>query len=434
MFEFLEFLKQDNPVIELLMAAMLGAFLGLRREIMVQDRGGHRHKSFMGFRTMTLLALVGSASTLFVEMTYLPVVFFAAIFVLVGIAYAHGSFSLNKIGMTTELSAMITFWIGVLVGMEKQFLAIFLTIILASINAFKTNIHYFAKTLTIKEWFGAFQLFVLSGAVLPFLPKEAIDPWGVFVPFKVWLLVLVISGLGFMGYFLIKYFGTRGGVPLTAFLGSIVSSTGVTTALATQSKSIKATDIFAVGILLASGTMHVRVFAEIILLAPRNFLSMQLLLPLAMSFASLVGAFYFYRKTFKRKVFLFSKVNPELDLKQPFELAPALKFGIIFVLVLFAAEFGKRYFGESGVYAAAVFSGLIDIDAIVLSSLESVRLGTRDPQVANNAIAIALFMNTIIKVLYVSLLGTKELTKKVAISIACVVIFGGISFVGIALL
>lgn len=429
MSDSLTLLTLENPVVQLLMAAMLGSFLGLRREIIQQKKGHGEKLSFMGVRTMTLLSLLGALSTNF-NLDYLPVVFFVLVCVLISISYIHGSFFMKKIGLTTELSAMATFWIGVLVGTENEYLAIVLTLILAAINAFKSKMHHFAKTLTLSEWFGAFQLFVFSGAVLPFLPKEAIDAWGIFVPFKVWLLVLLISGLGFMGYFAIKYFGTRGGIPLTAFFGAIVSSTALTTAFATQSKKAKSVEVFAFGILLASATMHVKMTGELFFLAPKGFLSMFILFPIVMAIVGYLVALYFYKTTFK----VVPNLNLETDLKQPFELIPAIKFGLIFVIVLFTAEFGKRYFGESGVYMTAFFTGLVDADAMVLSSLESVRLGTSDSHIAENAIAIAIFTNTLVKILYVFLLGSKELTKKISIGILLSVMAGGLTLFGISFL
>ncbi len=372
---------------------------------------------------MTLLCGMGAISTFFEAFPLLPFVFFAGILVLVGIAYTHGSFAMKRIGITTELSAILIFWIGVLVGLEEAILAVILTIFLASLNAFKEKLHGFVGTLNEKEWVGALQLLIISGAILPFLPHEPIDPWGVLVPFRVWLLVILISGIGFMGYFLIKYFGTKGGVPLTGFLGALVSSNAVTVSMASQSKKFKICGIFATGILIGLATMQLRVVLEILILGTAQLTSSIISIPIAMATASGIAAFYFFRQTSKKNYFFWEK-EPELKLESPFELKPALQFGIIFVLVLFAVVFGKKYFGEPGVYLASLFSGIIDIDAIVLSTLESVRLGELDPHTAKNSIAIALFTNTIIKIGFVALLGSKELLEKITTGVLFITLIG----------
>jgi len=417
MFESFSF---EFPIVKLVIAVLLGAFMGLRREMDAQS--SDKHRSFMGLRTMMLLCLLGALSTIFEHLPYLPVVFFGAVLALVSIAYVHGSFELNRIGMTTELSAITAFWIGVLVGYEHQVLAILLTLFLASINAFKETLHRFVKTLNPKEWFGAFQLLALSGAVLPFLPREPIDPWGVFVPFSVWLLVMLISGIGFVGYFLIKYLGVKGGVPLTGFLGSIVSSTAVTISMATQSKMTKLNDVFAGGILIALGTMQVRVAAEILLLGTPDFYKF-LIVPIAMAVVSILGAIYFFYRS-NKKHHWWSLEPDTIKLESPFEFGPALKFGLVFVVVLFALALGQKYLGNSGVYAAAFLSGLIDIDAIVLSSLESVKLGELNPVIAQNSIAIAIMVNTTIKVAYVAVIGAYSLVGRVAVGVGVVTAIG----------
>lgn len=420
MFESFSF---SYPIVKLVIAVLLGAFMGLRREMDAQN--SEKHRSFMGLRTMTLLCLMGTFSTLLENIPYLPVVFFGAILLLVVVAYAHGSFVMDRIGMTTELSAIMAFWIGVLVGYEHQVLAILLTLFLASISAFKENLHKFVKTLNPKEWFGAFQLLALSGAVLPFLPREPIDPWGVLVPFNVWLLVMLISGIGFVGYFLIKYLGAKGGIPLTGFLGSIVSSTAVAISMANQSKETKLNDIFAGGILIALGTMQVRVVIEILLIGTSDFHKF-LIVPLAMALASLIGAVYFFFRS-NKKHHWWSPQAETVKLESPFEIGPALKFGLVFVVIIFALALGQKYLGDSGVYAAAFLSGLIDIDAIVLSSLESVKLGELSQVVAQNSIAIALIVNTIIKVAYIAVLGAYSLLGRVASGVGVVTAIGAVT-------
>jgi len=309
-----------------------------------------------------------------------------------------------------------------LVGFEQQILALLLTVFLGGINAFRDVLHKFAKTLEPQEWIGLLQLVALSGVVLPFLPREAIDPWGVFVPFHVWLLVMLISGIGFVGYFLIKYLGARGGIPLTGFLGGLVSSTAVTISMATRSKETNLPRIFTGGILVALATMQFRVVLEILLLGPKEIFSF-LFIPITMSVVSSLFAVYFFVKSKSKKTSFFKK--PErVKLENPFEIIPALKFGFIFLVVLFALALGKRYFGDSGVYVAAFLSGVVDIDAIVLSSLESIKLGELSNQVAYNAIAIALFTNTLVKVGYVGIMGSKSVFRKVSLATVAVTLVG----------
>jgi uncharacterized membrane protein (DUF4010 family) len=422
--EFLNFLSPDNPIYQILVGVALGAFVGLRREI---DNLQKSHAVFMGFRTMALMSTFGVISTLFDSMSYLPAVCFAGLMVFLAIAYANGAFRMNMIGMTSELCAVFMFWIGVLVGYEQVVLAIILTVLIGSLNAFKEELHRFAKTISPKEWVGALQLLMLSGAVLPFLPREPIDPMGILVPFNIWFLVIMISGVGFVGYFLTKYIGVKGSVALTAFLGAIVSSTAVTTSMAAQSNRANLTGIFTVGVLIAVATMQVRVALVILALGSTELIKGILIAPLTMAASAGVMAAYFLYKTNHKHKFdkRETKNTPaDVDLQSPFELGPALKFGGVFILVLLALALGQRYLGDSGVYAAAFFSGFVDVDAIVLSSLESAKLAEMTPVLVERAIMIAIVINNLAKILYVAVLGNKKMVKKVAVGITIPSILG----------
>jgi len=359
-------------------------------------------------------------STFFEPMPYLPAVCFGGLLTFLAIAYANGAFKLKLVGMTSEISALVMFWIGVLVGYEEQILAIILTIFIGGLNAFKDELHRFAGTISDKEWLGALQLLIVSGAVLPFLPRDPIDPLGMIVPFNIWFLVIMISGIGFMGYFLTKYIGVRGSVALTAFLGSIVSSTAVTTSMADQSKRAKLTGIFTVGVLVAVATMQIRVAIEIVAWGTPEMAKSLIAIPLSMAVAAAAMAGYFFWKTNQKHKFNepnISAPTTDVELVSPFELGPALKFGGVFVLVLLALAFGQKYFGDSGVYAAAFFSGAVDVDAIVLSSLESVKLGEMEPILAERAILIAVAVNNLVKILYVAVLGNRRMVGKVGVGI-----------------
>ncbi len=421
--ELFQILSPDNHIYQFLLAVLLGAFVGLRRELEAQNK---KKESFMGFRTMSLMSSLGVVSTFFPEMPYLPAVCFVGLLMFLGIAYANGTFRLKLIGMTSEISALFMFWVGVLIGYEQQVLAVILTVFIGSLNAFKEELHHFAGTISPKEWSGALQLLILSGAVLPFLPQQPVDPWGVLVPFNIWFLVILISAIGFLGYFSTKYMGVKGGIPLVAFLGSIVSSTAVTTSLADQSKRSKLTGIFTVGILLAVATMNIRVAAEIIFWGTPAMIQSLVFIPLFMFFAGLVAASYFFHETNKKHQFSTKTkgMTSELHLQSPFEIVPALKFGGIFVVVLIALALGQKYLGDSGVYAAAFFSGFVDVDAIVLSTLESVKLGEMPQPLAERAIILAVMVNNAVKILYVAILGGRKLVAKVSMGIGFTIAAG----------
>lgn len=426
--EFAAFFVSENPIFQLLVGAGLGAFVGLRREI---DNKKQKHDVFMGFRTMALMSTLGVVSTMFEPMPYLPAVCFMGLLIFLAIAYANGAFKLKLVGLTSEISAMIMFLIGVLVGYEQTIIAVILTIFIGGLNAFKAELHRFAGTINDREWIGALQLLIVSGAVLPFLPQEPVDPLGIIVPFNIWLLVIMISGIGFVGYFLTKYWNIKHSVPLMAFLGAIVSSTAVTTSLADQSKRFNLTGIFTVGVMVAVATMQIRVALEILAWGTADIIKSIIAIPISMAVTAILMAFYFFWKTNQKHKFNQPEKNTpktNLSLQSPFEILPALKFGGVFVLVLITLAIAQKYLGHSGVYATAFFSGMVDVDAIVLSSLESVRLSEMDPSLAERAILIGIVTNNLGKIMYVAVLGSRKMVSKVAVGMIIITLVGVITW------
>lgn len=409
----------DTLVLKMIVGLLLGLFIGLRREIDIQKEGS---ESFIGFRTMPLIVLFGVLSVSFPALPLLPVIALVGIVAFLSIAYYNGVFRLNLIGLTSEFATLIMFLVGVLVGYGSFIEAILLTVIIGFLTGFKSQLHGFAKTISPKEWGGALQLLILSAVVLPFLPREAIDPLGVLVPFEIWLLVIFISGIGFVGYFLNKYIDAKKGLVATSFLGSMVSSTAVTTALAIKAKQQTRThkNIFVVALLVAIGTMLVRTIITIVALAPMELKSV-IIVPLCMLVAAGALLVIYSRKDVKSDVAL------EADLHSPFELIPALKFGALFVVVLLAVALGKQYLGSSGVYITAFLSSMVDVDATILSSLQTFRQNGITLAVAQAVIVIAIIINTLVKVGYVWFLSRKDVALTNTFTVTIISLVGLLS-------
>ncbi len=68
----------------------------------------------------------------------------------------------------------------------------------------------------------------------------------------------------------------------------------------------------------------------------------------------------------------------ELALSNPFELGPAIKFGLIYALVLLVTKAAEMYIGEKGIYLTSIIAGFADVDAITLSISDLTRSGGID--------------------------------------------------------
>ena len=231
--------------------------------------------------------------------------------------------------------------------------------------------------------------------ILPLMPNRTLDPYGAFNPYKVTLLVILISGIGYIGYFLTRILGARRGLGLTGLIGGLTSSTAVTVAMAAQAKANDTLKwICAFSTVGANATMFMRVLVVVAIL--NQALAVVLVWSIGTMGAVVLVAsiilWFVAAKSADR-----SKASNEVPLKNPFSLGPAVKFAGFFVLILVVARLAKIYLGDQGVYLASAASGLADVDAITLSLTEQSKEGSVALNVAAIGITIAVVANSIVK-------------------------------------
>jgi uncharacterized membrane protein (DUF4010 family) len=224
-------------------------------------------------------------------------------------------------------------------------------------------------------------------------------------PYNVWLMVVLISGISFAGYVLIKIAGPRQGIGLTGLLGGLASSTAVTLSL--TERSSQRTQLgrpLALAIMMAWTVMFGRMLVEVGVV-DRSLLA-QLWLPATAS--ALVGLLYC--------AYLYLAQRPEdkeqLVFSNPFELGTALKFGAIYATVLLVSRIAQMYLGEAGIYLSSVAGGLADVDAIALSVARlHAAAGGPSTETAAQAIMLAAASNTAAKGAIVLAGGSPALRK-----------------------
>jgi len=109
-------------IIRFLEAAALGALVGLEREVIAAHRYADPHKShsvFWGLRSYTLMAILGAMSVYLGEILGSPqgmVMFIGTIvFLFILLSYIYSAFHHDLFGVTSELAALVTFLLGVMV-------------------------------------------------------------------------------------------------------------------------------------------------------------------------------------------------------------------------------------------------------------------------------------------------------------------------------
>lgn len=326
-------------------------------------------------------------------------------------SYGQAAFQEHRIGATGEVTLALLFFVGSLVAYEESTIAIVITILISVIASGRDSLYSISDRFTRLEIIETVKFAIVVFLILPLLPNEAIDPWGAINPYNIWLMVILISGISFMGYMASKFIGKNSSILLSALIGGTVSSTAVTTTMSIESKNKKnRVRIYAIAILLASLTMYIRVILEAVIV--NQALTMKLLIPLGSMLATMSGMtlFLYFQKAKKKTPTLKEEVN----LETPFSLKPALKFSVFFVFILLFIRLTQHYLGEQGVYLTALVSSLADVDAITLSLSQLSATQNISEILAVRGITIAVIGNTLIKILYVHFFGSSELTKKMA--------------------
>ncbi|MFO7635013.1 MAG: MgtC/SapB family protein, partial [Caldilinea sp.] len=314
-------------------------------------------------RTFPLIGLLGCSAALLADT--IDSLAFVAVFLLVGalvaIAYAFAARE-GHVGLTSEMAAAIVFVCGALAYWDHLALSAAIAVVTFGFLTLKPQIHGIVRRISNEDLYAALKFAVITLIVLPVLPNENYGPapFDVFNPYRTWLMVVFISGISFLGYVLIKIVGPRRGIGLTGLLGGLASSTAVT--LSFSERSADHPDLsrtFALAITLAWTVMFGRVLIEVAVV--NRALLWYVWLPIVASMAVgivLSGIYYFRRQ---------GDDDGDVTLSNPFELGTAIKFGLLYAVILVVARVAEYYFADTGVYIASVVAGVADVDAITLS-------------------------------------------------------------------
>ena len=386
-------------------AILIGALIGLEREHS-RTPGA---KSFAGIRTFPLIAMYGFIAAML--SSYLNLAFYfafiASVMILVGLSYyttARG----GRIGITTELSALMVFVLGSMIYWDFIRIAAMIAVIMALFLSLKIQLHSFVEKVTGEDIIAVLKLSIVTIIILPLLPERAFGPNDIINLRLIWMMVIFIALLSFLGYILTKYVGYKKGISVTSIFGGLVSSTALTFSFAKKSKENDSlSSNFGVGILIATTMVFPKVFIEIAVV--NMSLAKLAVIPILIFMA--VGILLSF--------IMWKKINATeltgIDLKNPFELKSALYFGLIFGTILLFSKLAQLNYGDTGSYLVSFISGLTNIDAITLTMAQLSAKNSIPPIVALNSIVIALFANLLFKGIIAIILGTKLMARYTSI-------------------
>jgi len=410
------------PFLDFAIALFIGALVGIEREKRQEEElanGEVQQRGTGGLRTFILLAEAGAlAAWLSVKLATLALFIGAGVLVtaVVLAGYAAASRQSGQLGLTTEIAALVTYLLGGTVVFGYAEVAVALAIVTSAVLAFRQPLHRAVEQLGRDDLYAGLKLLIATFIVLPVLPDRTVDPWQALNPWRMWWLVILISGLSLVGYVATRALGARRGIPLTGLFGGLVSSTAVTLALSRRSREAAGgaalAHALAAGILLAWATMFARIGVVLAALDGALLRRMAPLLVTWMGVAAAAAAWHHHRGRDGKQS------DDDVPLRNPFSLAAAMRFALLFAAVLLVVRGVELYLPSAGLYVVAALAGATDVDPITLSLASTTR--EIAATTAATAIAIAATSNTLVKCGMVAALGAPALRRPILVSTGAV--------------
>lgn len=359
-------------------ALAIGLLVGAERERSKPGGGSP------GIRTFALVALAGALSTIVEPVVAAGVVGGVVVLVLVGYGWSRA----RDPGLTSEVAAIVTFGLGALTTTRPALAAgaaVAMTVLLVSRNA----LHRFVQeTVTEQEQGDALKFFVAAFVLLPVLPAGRYGPYEAWVPQRIWLLVVVIIGIGWFGYVATRMLGQSRGMLVAGLAGGFVSGTATTGVMAARARRGEATRSVALaGAVLASLATLVQLAVVTAVAEPR--VTVRLLPALTLGSAALAAEAWWLSR---------HRADPEhgeAPRGRPFALAPALILAAVISGVLPLAIWLEQRYGAAGSVAATAAGALGDVHGASVAVATLVHTGRVSVDTAMTAVLAGLATNTV---------------------------------------
>lgn len=394
-------LSLDPLVLGFLVALGAGLLIGIDRE---RKKGDGPERGAAGLRTFTLASLAGAiASTAGSEILLAAVVLGVAGFA--GLSYWTARE--RDPGLTTETALVATALLGGLAMREPVFAAALGVVIAILLNA-RAELHRFARTILTEREIR--DLLIFAGAtlvVLPLLPDHPIGPYGAINLRTVWLVVILVMGVGGLGYIAVRAVGPRFGLPLAGFASGFISSgatIGAMGARAAQDPDLLRPAV--AGAVLSSVATLIQLA---ILIAVTDMATLRAFaMPLALSgLAALV-----YGGAYTLWALRHPGVHEAVE-GGAFSFRTAMAFAAILAVVLLLSAALQDWFGEAGIILAAGAAGFADTHSAGISVASLVAEGRLSASSAVLPILVAFSTNTVTKMVFAVTAGGRRFALQV---------------------
>ncbi len=430
--------------INLTLALIFGATIGLERES--SKPGDSNVGSVGGIRTFALISLMGGLAGILFMHNYGPLaVCLVAGFLILLIAYYIGESNNTKhYGITSELSAIATFFIGSMVVLEVIPLQITVAVfvMLVFLMSLKARTTQLMAGISKHEVQAFISYAIIALVALPVLPDHSyqlkelpvlhdimkgfnvdlgkFDNLDLINPRKIWLVVVLITGIDVFGYVLGRIVGNKNGFAVASFMAGFVSSTSTTQSLAQRSRKAKYVNHLVGAAVLANLASFLQIFLLVGPLNPQWMVSIAPAIVLMVLAAGVISFIFFKKEEPKEEAEEEGKDSTSI-----FSLLPALKFAGILIVIKIVTKICLIVFGQSGFVFSSIVASFAGIDAII------VNLADMAGHSITFEFALLTFLainatNLLSKSVYSYMQGSRQFALKFFLSMMGVVLVGSV--------
>jgi len=347
---------------------LLGFLIGIVRE----SSSKTKLIKFGGARTYPIIALMGCLLAQIDNQWFIPFITGLVIIGVILSIYYHHHISKEQTGIISELSALMAYIIGGLAAQTGLWQPLAVTIVVILLIQSRIYLENLAVKIPPKEIVTFIKFLLLSIVILPVFPDRNFTQINL-NPFRIWLLVVVVSGFSYISYLIQYFLKGKGGVLIFSIFGGAYSSTVTTIVLAKQLGELSVNTGESIrrfaGIILASSIMYLRIL--VLLFIFNRDVAIILTAPfLATSIVGIVVALIITIHGKKAYPMQRGDNEPVRSNHNPLDLGAAMLFVGLFTAVTMANHFLKKFAGVSGIYAISVIMGVTDVDPFILSIVQ----------------------------------------------------------------
>ena len=400
-----------DVALQIVLAVALGLLVGLEREWAQKE---------IGVRTFSVVALVGMLASLLDPAILVGAL--AGVLLLVVLLNVQSLIRDNSLELTTSSALVAVLLLGALVGHGQYFTAISSAVLMTMLLAWKAELAQFAGELRPEEIRGAVLLGLISVVILPLLPDRFVDPWKLLNPRQAWVIVVVIAGIEFLNYVLLRVYGTRG-LFWTALLGGFVNSTAAVAELVSLVKEEGGAG--------AGEALRVRLVALVLVANAATFVRNLVILAIFASASAIVALPALLAMILVATALAWRRLQhgsgavESLRLSSPLSLSHVLRFALLFLLLNVAGAMAQRALGGVGFVVVGVLGGVVSSAGTTASAAALAAAGQISAHTAAAAVVLASIVSALVKlpIVYRQARGT-EIPRRVSVVTAGVVVAG----------